>query len=83
MSKVDDGGLEFRGEKGTLKASVMSYDFQPLDKGEAVHKDVTYEFEQFPEDKTEKDLERHVAPAIRYHMLDMLKASLRRYAKEA
>ena len=28
-----------------------------------VHKDVTYEFEQYPEDKTEKDLETHVAPA--------------------
>ena len=67
-------GMTFYGEKGTLKASVMSYEFQPLDKGEAVHKDVTYEFEQFPDDKTEKDLERHVAPAIRYHMLDMLKA---------
>jgi hypothetical protein len=39
-----------------------------------VHKDVTYEFEQYPEDKTEKDLERHVAPAIRYHMQDFLTA---------
>jgi hypothetical protein len=35
---------------------------------------VTYELEQFPEDKTEKRLEKHVAPAIRYHMLDFLKA---------
>ena len=33
--------------------------------GQPVHNDVTYEFEQFPEDKTEKDLETHVAPAIR------------------
>src|SRR6185436_20089238 len=33
---------------------------------------VTYEFEQYPEDKTEKDLERHVAPAIRGHMKDLL-----------
>ena len=38
----------------------------------AVHRDVTYELEQFPEDKTEKDLERHVAPAIRGHMKDLL-----------
>jgi predicted dehydrogenase len=60
------------GDKGTLKASVMSYDFVPQGGGEAVHKDVTYEFEQFPEDKTEKDLERHVAPAIRGHMKDLL-----------
>jgi hypothetical protein len=37
-----------------------------------VHEDVVYELEQFPEDKTEKDLERHVAPAIRAHMLDLL-----------
>jgi hypothetical protein len=32
------------------------------------------ELEQYPEDKTEKDLERHVAPAIRRHMLDFLAA---------
>jgi predicted dehydrogenase len=68
-------GATLYGEKGTLKASVMSYDFVPREKGaEPVHKDVTYELEQFPEDKTEKDLERHVAPAIRYHMKDLLEA---------
>jgi hypothetical protein len=33
---------------------------------------VTYEYEQFPEDRTEKDLERHVAPAIRGHMKNFL-----------
>jgi predicted dehydrogenase len=67
-------GATFYGDKGTLKASVMSYDFVPEAKGqEAVHKDVTYEFEQFPEDRTEKDLERHVAPAIRGHMKDLLR----------
>lgn len=65
-------GLTIYGEKGTLKASVMSYDFIPQGQGETIHKDVTYEFEQYPEDKVEKDLERHVAPAIRRHMLDML-----------
>ena len=64
----------FYGDKGTLKASVMSYDFIPQGKGEAVHQDVTYELEQFPEDKTEKDLERHVASAVRVHMQDFLKA---------
>lgn len=32
------------------------------------------ELEQYPEDKTEKDLERHVAPAVRGHMLDWLAA---------
>jgi predicted dehydrogenase len=66
-------GMTFYGEKGTLKASVMSYDYIPMGKGEQpVHKDVAYEFEQYPEDKTEKDLERHVAPAIRGHMKDLL-----------
>jgi len=65
-------GATFYGEKGTLKASVMSYDFVPRGGGNAIHKDVTYEFEQYPEDRTEKDLERHVAPAIRGHMKDLL-----------
>ncbi|HAM70519.1 MAG TPA: oxidoreductase [Verrucomicrobiales bacterium] len=63
----------FYGDKGTLKASVMGYDFIPSGGGTPVHKDVTYEFEQYPEDKTEKDLERHVAPAIRGHMKDLLR----------
>ncbi len=63
----------FYGEKATLKAGVFSYDYIPEGKGEQpVHKDVTYEFEQYPEDRTEKDLERHVAPAIRHHMLNLL-----------
>jgi len=64
----------FYGDKGTLKASVMGYDFIPAGGGQGVHRDVTYELEQFPEDKTEKDLEKHVAPAIRVHMKDFLKA---------
>ncbi len=67
-------GATFYGDKGTLKVSVNGYDFIPMGQGETVHRDVTMELEQFPEDKTEKDLERHVAPAIRYHMKDLLKA---------
>ena len=51
-------GATFYGDKGTLKASVMGYDFTPSAKGEPpIHEDVIYELEQFPEDKTEKDLE--------------------------
>jgi hypothetical protein len=66
-------GATFYGDRGTLKASVMSYDFVPTGKGgQPIHEDVVYELEQFPEDKTEKDLERHVAPAIRAHMKDFL-----------
>jgi predicted dehydrogenase len=65
----------FYGDKGTLKASVMGYDFVPVDKGgKAIHKDVKYELEEYPEDKTEPQLEKHVAPAIRHHMMDFLAA---------
>lgn len=65
----------FYGDKGTLKASVMGYDFIPSGQGGTpVHKDVKYEFEQYPEDRTEPELERHVAPAIRGHMIDFLNA---------
>ncbi len=64
----------FYGEKGTLKASVFSYDFIPQGKGEVVHKDVEMELEKYPEDKTEKELEKHCAPAIRGHMKDFLAA---------
>ncbi len=67
-------GATFYGDKGTLKASVNGYDFIPSGGGTPIHRDVTMELEQFPEDKTEKDLERHVAPAIRGHMKDLLAA---------
>ena len=61
------------GDKGTLKASVMSYDFEPSGGGgKPIHRDVTYELEQYPEDKTEKALEKHCAPAIRGHMKNFL-----------
>jgi predicted dehydrogenase len=67
-------GATIYGDKGTLKASVHSYDFIPSGGGSPTHRDVTYELDLFPEDKTEKDLERHVAPAIRGHMKDLLAA---------
>jgi hypothetical protein len=35
---------------------------------------VTYELDEFPEDKTEKELEKHVAPATRGHLKDLLAA---------
>jgi hypothetical protein len=44
-----------------------------VDTSEApVHRDVAYELEQYPEDKTEPRLEKHVAPAIRRHMQNLL-----------
>jgi predicted dehydrogenase len=63
------------GDKGTLKASVNKYEFFPTGStkpklsGTALFEEVKY-----PEDKTEKDLERHVASAIRRHWIDFLKA---------
>jgi len=65
-------GATFYGDKGTLKASVNGYDFTPTGGGAAEHVDVKMELEEFPEDKTEKDLEKHVAPAIRGHLKDFL-----------
>ena len=67
-------GATFYGDKGTLKASVFSCDFIPLRGGEPVQRDVVYELDEYPGDKTEKDLEKHVAPAMRRHWIDFLKA---------
>jgi predicted dehydrogenase len=67
-------GATIYGDKGTLRAGVYSYDYTPVGKGQAIHKDVVYELEQYPEDKTEKDLEKHVAPAVRHHWQNFLAA---------
>lgn len=64
----------FYGEKGTLKCGVMGFDFQPFGAGQAVSRRVVYELARYPEDATEPALERHVAPAIRHHMMDLLAA---------
>jgi predicted dehydrogenase len=65
--------MNLYGDKGTLKASTMSYDFIP-NKGEPIHQDCLYEREQYPEDVTEKNIELNAAPATRRHMLDFLAA---------
>ena len=63
------------GEKGTLKLSVNSYDFIPRGgQAQPLHGEAVLEFDKYPEDETEKDLERHVASAVRGHMLDWLAA---------
>ena len=67
-------GATIYGERGTLKVSVHRYDFIPTGQGQRIHRDVTMELDQYPEDRTERDLERHVAPAIRRHMRDFLEA---------
>jgi predicted dehydrogenase len=66
-------GAILYGDQGTLKAGVMAYDFIPTARGaQPIHKDVTYELEQYPIDNTEPRLEKHVAPAIRGHMKNLL-----------
>jgi len=63
------------GDKGTLKAGVHKYDFIPRGRGgEAAHGDALYEYDKYPEDEIEKDLERHVASAVRQHWKNFLAA---------
>jgi len=66
------------GDKGTLKASTMQYDFIPADsktaKIQKIHKDNVYEKEKYPEDLKEPDIELNAAPATRRHMLNFLSA---------
>ncbi len=73
-------GATFYGEKGTLKASVYTFDFLSLDGGTPLHREwndtnakYPVDSDKFPEDKTEKRIEYHVAPAIREHMKDLLR----------
>jgi hypothetical protein len=66
--------LTLYGDKGTLKASVTKYDFIPRGSGERIHRDCLDETDKYPEDRTEKDIELHAAPATRGHMLDFLAA---------
>ncbi|WP_293952714.1 MULTISPECIES: Gfo/Idh/MocA family protein [unclassified Sphingobacterium] len=62
------------GDKGTLKGSVMKYEFIPIGDGKSIRQDVILEKEEFPEDLTEQRIELHTAPATRKHMLDLLSA---------
>jgi predicted dehydrogenase len=62
------------GEKGTLCASTMEYDFIPEGDGKKIHRDVVYEKEKYPEDLKEPDIELNAAPATRLHMLNFLDA---------
>ena len=65
-------GATIYGDKGTLEANVMDYTFTPHGGGEKIQGKAKYEYDRYPEDETEKDLERHVASAIRGHMQDLL-----------
>jgi predicted dehydrogenase len=68
-------GATIYGDKGTLKASVNKFEFFPKGRtAPTVSGTALFEEDKYPEDKTEKDLERHVASAIRRHWQDFLKA---------
>jgi predicted dehydrogenase len=78
-------GANFYGEKATLKASVFMFDFIPMDGGTPIHREwndpqakYPVDSDKFPEDKTEKGIEYHVAPAIREHMKDLLQCGASR-----
>ena len=66
-------GTTIYGDKGTLKADVHHFEFTPQGKKEpTITGKALYEEEKYPEDKTEKDLERHVASAVRGHIRNLL-----------
>ena len=65
-------GATIYGDKGTLKLSVNKYEFTPRDGGRNLTGEALFEYDKYPEDETEKDLERHVASAVRGHMLNFL-----------
>jgi len=72
-------GATIYGEKGTLKLSVNKYEFFPMGRNKATLSGTPlFEFEKHPEDKTEKDLEQHVASAVRGHHRDLLRAIAKR-----
>lgn len=63
----------FYGDKGTLKVSVNKYEFFPAGAKKATLSGTPlFEEDKYPEDKTERDLERHVASALREHWRNFL-----------
>lgn len=67
-------GATIYGEKGTLKLSVHRYDFIPRGAKEPELSGKAVIVDKYPEDKTEKFIEIHVAEANRDHMRDFLRA---------
>ncbi len=68
-------GATIYGDKGHLKMSVNQYEFFPSGSRTAkLSGKAVMEEDKYPEDRTEKDLERHVASAVRAHLRDWLKA---------
>ena len=68
-------GATLYGDKGTLKLDVHKYAFTPAGQKKATETGkALFEYDKYPEDQTEKDLERHVSSAVRWHMRDLLQA---------
>jgi predicted dehydrogenase len=67
-------GATLYGDKGTLKLSVNKYEFFPFGKKEPALSGKAVIVDKYPEDKTERDIEIHVAEANRRHQLDFLEA---------
>jgi predicted dehydrogenase len=68
-------GATLYGDKGTLKVDVHKYEFTPLGQNKpTLSGKALFEYDKYPIDRTEKDLERHVASAVRWHMQDLLRA---------
>src|SRR5690606_31772650 len=67
------------GEKGVLKTSVFRYDWIPYSSGKVERtRKALLEYDKYPEDENEKDLERHVASAMRGHWRNYLNARANR-----
>ncbi len=68
-------GATLYGENGTLQMDVYKYEFTPAGESKPTQTGkALYEYDQYPEDKHEKELEKHVASAVRVHMRDFLRA---------
>jgi predicted dehydrogenase len=68
-------GATLYGDKGTLRVDVYKFEFTPARGGKpTLTGKALYEYDQYPEDREEQDLERHVASAVRGHMRDFLRA---------
>jgi predicted dehydrogenase len=69
----DQWGAILYGDRGTLKASVHRWEFTPRGQGNPQSGQALIE-ERFTEDRNERDIEIHVASAIRRHWQDFLRA---------
>jgi predicted dehydrogenase len=67
-------GATIYGDKGTLKLSVDKYEFFPLGSKKPALNGKALIVDTYPEDRTERDNEIHVAEANRRHQQDFLKA---------